>query len=211
MKPYAVEFGTFWVSDSANGLPPKCSARVETTFEELGIANLDALQVAMNLPSQESIHQRLQNDRRCFGLKIGEQIVAYGWVTRGVESVGELERDFHLYNDEVYVWDCGTVPAWRGKRCYSALLSHLIHQFHQEGVPRIWIGASRQNQPSIQGIIHAGFQHIIDLIYKRYFRLTFLQFYEAPAASSGHLMAAYRILLNHEWRLGQFAIGYKRD
>ncbi|MBI1879529.1 MAG: GNAT family N-acetyltransferase, partial [Chloroflexi bacterium] len=164
-----------------------------------------------NLPSPEAIRQRLQGKRRCFILKVGDQIATYGWVTHGVECVGELERQFHLHDDEAYIWDCGTVPAWRGQRCYSALLSHIIYRLHQEGIPRLWIGASRHNQPSIQGIVNAGFQRVIDVTYRRFYCLTLLWFQEAPMALPPLVSAAYRILLNsHERCFGPLAIGYKR-
>jgi GNAT superfamily N-acetyltransferase len=211
MQPWAIEYGTLWALEVQAGLPPVCPAGVEVTFEEVGLAHIADLAVAMNLPTPEPIRQRLDSNRRCFSLRLAGQIVSYGWVTRGVECVGELERQFHLRDDEAYIWDCGTVPAWRGQRCYSALLSHLIYRLHHEGIPRIWIGASRQNQPSIQGIANAGFQRVIDLTYRRFFFLTFIRFQEAPTAQPSLISAAYRILLNdHERRFGPLAIGYNR-
>jgi GNAT superfamily N-acetyltransferase len=211
MQPWAVEYGTLWAFETQAGLPPVCPAEVEVTFEEMGFAHVADLAVAMNLPAPEPIQQRLHNNRRCFSLKKDDQIVSYGWVTRGAECVGELEREFHLHDDEAYIWDCGTVPAWRGQRCYSALLSHLIYRLHHEGIPRIWIGASRQNQPSIQGIANAGFQRVIDLTYRRFTFLTFIRFQEAPTALPSLVSAAYRILLDdHERRVGPLAIGFKQ-
>jgi len=211
MQPWAVEYGTLWALETRDGLPPVYPAEVEVAFEEVGLAHVADLAMAMNLPSPEPIQQRLQSKRRCFSLKIDGQIASYGWVTHGVECVGELERQFHLHDDEAYIWDCGTVPAWRGQHCYSALLSQLIYRLHHEGIPRIWIGASRQNQPSIQGIANAGFQRVIDLTYRRFTFLTFIRFQEAPTALPSLVSAAYRILLNdHERRLGPLAVGYNR-
>jgi GNAT superfamily N-acetyltransferase len=211
MQTWAVEHGTLWAWETGDGLPPICPARVEVEFEQVRMVDLADLTIAMNLSTPQPILQRLQGNRRCFSLRIAGQIAAYGWVTHGVECVGELERQFHLNDDEAYIWDCGTVPAWRGQRCYSALLSHIIYQLHGEGVPRIWIGASRQNQPSIQGFVNAGFQRVIDLTYRRFYRLTLLWFQEAPTALPSLVSAAYRVLLNsHERRLGRLAIGLKR-
>jgi ribosomal protein S18 acetylase RimI-like enzyme len=211
MQSWSVEYGTLWALETQAGLPPVCPAEVEVTFEEVGLAHIADLTVAMNLPTPEPIQQRLQSKRRCFSLRIDGQIASYGWVTHGVECVGELERQFHLHDDEAYIWDCGTVPAWRGQHCYSALLSQLIYRLHHEGIPRIWIGASRQNQPSIQGIANAGFQRVIDLTYRRFTFLTFIRFQEAPTALPSLVSAAYRILLNdHERRFGPLAIGFNR-
>lgn len=210
MQSWTTEYGTLWAWETGNGLPPRCPAQVEVVFEELGMADSNDLAVAMNLPTPEPIQQRLQGRRRCFSLRIAGQIASYGCVTHGAECVGELERQFHLHDDEAYIWDCGTVPAWRGQRCYSALLSHIIYRLHHEGVARLWIGASRQNQPSVQGIANAGFRQVIDLTYSRFYGLTLLWFQEVPTAPPSLVSAAYRILVDdHERRFGPLAIGYK--
>lgn len=211
MQPWTVEHGTLWVLEAGNGLPPVCQARVEVEFEEANTADIDDLTIAMNLPTSELIQQRLHGNRRCFSLRIAGQLATYGWVTHGVERVGELERHFHLHNDEAYIWDCGTVPAWRRQRCYSALLSHIIYRLDHEGVARIWIGASRQNQPSIRGFVNAGFKPVVDLTYRRFHRLTLMWLYQARSTRRPLVSAAYRILVNdHERRFGQLAIGYIR-
>jgi ribosomal protein S18 acetylase RimI-like enzyme len=210
MPLWIVERGTLWAVEAGDGLPPKCSARLNAEFTEVGAADVADLAVAMNLPTPEPIQRRLQSKRRCFSLRIAGQIAAYGWVTCGVECVGELERQFHLHDDEAYIWDCGTVPAWRGQRCYSALLSQLIYRLHSEGAPRIWIGASRRNRPSIRGLTNAGFKLVVELTYRRFYRLTLMWIFQAPSARRPLVSAAYRILLNqHERRFGQLVIGYK--
>src|SRR5262245_6341977 len=139
MRPWAVECGTLWAVEMGDELPPVRPARVEAEFKEVGRADIAELAVAMNLSTPEPIRQRLQSNRRCFILRVVNQIASYGWVTRGAECVGELERQFHLRDDEGYIWDCGTVPAWRRQGCYSALLSYITHRLHREGAARIWI------------------------------------------------------------------------
>jgi ribosomal protein S18 acetylase RimI-like enzyme len=206
---WIVENGTLWAIEPRASPPPLRSAQA-AEFVELGIADADALAIAMGLASRELVLQRFQSGRRCFGLQAAGQIAAYGWVTRGPECVGELEREFHLNDDEAYIWDCSTLPAWRRQGCYSALLSHLIHQLHGEGLQRIWIGASRQNQPSVRGFASAGFQPVVDITYCRCFRLTLMWYYRDRSAQSSLVAAAYRILLaDHERRFGRLAIGYK--
>jgi ribosomal protein S18 acetylase RimI-like enzyme len=207
---WIIENGTLWAVEPGASLPPLYSARAVADFVELGIADADALAVAMGLASPEPVLQRFQTGRRCFSLLAAGQIAAYGWVTRGPECVGELEREFHLNDSEAYIWDCSTLPAWRRQGYYSALLSHLIHQLHGEGLLRIWIGASRQNQPSVRGFASAGFQPVVDITYCRFYRLTLMWYYRARSAQSSLVAAAYRILLaDQERRFGRLAIGYK--
>ena len=211
MPQCVVERGTLWGLETGNGFPPVCSARVEAVFKELAAGEIDDLTAAMNLPSSELIYRRLEANRRCFILKVDGEIATYGWVTHGIENVGELERTFHLGDDEAYIWDCVTRPAFQRQRCYSSLLSHIVHQLHRERVTRIWIGASLPNDPSVRGFANAGFQPVIDLTYRRFYKFTLLWFREAATATPQLISAAYRILVNnHEQRFGRLAIGYKR-
>jgi hypothetical protein len=211
MQPWTVEYGTLWILETDNGLPPICPARVEVKFEEVSVAGIDDLAVAIGLSDPEPIRQRLQSGRRCFILRAEDQIVTYGWVTQGVEYVGELDRQFNFHNDEAYIWDCGTISVWRGKRLYSALLSQMIYRLHDEKISRIWIGASRLNQPSIRGFANAGFKPVVDCTYRRFFRLTLMWFHQALSIRQPLVSAAYRILLyDHERRFGRLAIGFKR-
>jgi GNAT superfamily N-acetyltransferase len=211
MQPWTTEYGTLWALETDGDLPPICPARVEVRFAEVETGELADLAVAMNLASPEVIRQRLQDKRRCFILKVGDQIVTYGWVTCGVEFVGELERHFYLHGDEAYIWDCGTVPTWRGQHCYSALLSQIIYRLYREDVSRLWIGASRQNQPSIRAFANAGFKPVVDVTYRRFFSLTLMWIHRVASAQQPLISAAYRILLNnYERRFGPLAVGYKR-
>lgn len=163
----------------------------------------------MNQLSGDAIRHRLELGRRCFLLLVGDRIAAYGWVTQGPEHVGELEREFNLPEDEAYIWDCVTLSGWRRQRLYSGLLSRIIHQLHAEGVPRIWIGASRKNHPSIRGIENAGFQHVLDLAHRRLYRLTTIWFQPSETARPSTLLAAYAIILqDYERRFGRLALGW---
>lgn len=207
---WAIEYGTFWSLETGKDLPSIFPAQVEVNFEEVGAADLNELALAMNTSDQESILRRLEAGRRCFVLRTGGQIITYGWLTLGAECVGEMERQFHFRDDEAYIWDCGTVQAWQRQGGYSALLSQMIYRLKEEGVPRIWIGASRLNQPSVKGIANAGFNRVVDLTYRRFSALTLLWFREAAAAPQHLIAAANRILLDdHERRIGPLAVGFK--
>jgi GNAT superfamily N-acetyltransferase len=218
LQLWTTEYGTLWTLGTDESLPPFCQARIEVAFKEVredeSVAELAA---AMNLATSRPIRRRLSCRRRCFVLKTGDQIVTYGWVTRGAEYVGELEREFHLHNDEAYIWDCVTLPAWRGQRGYSALLSHIIYRLHDErdergapSVSRIWIGASRQNRPSVQGFVNAGFNRVVDLAYHRLYRLTLMWLRPSATAGQPIVVAATRILLDErERRFGPLVVGYK--
>ena len=212
MQRWAAEDGALWALETENGLPPPCAAQVDVAFAEVGDDEIEALAAAMDLASAEPVRQRLSGPapgkRRCFTLRVSGEIAAYGWVTQGVEVVGELERRFNLHEREAYIWDCRTLPAWRRKGLYSALLSQIIVRLHEEDTPRIWIGASQHNRPSIRGFANAGFEPVIELAYRRLYRLTLMWITEAERAPAPQVAAAYRILINeHERRVGRLVVG----
>lgn len=210
MNLFTVEYGTFWVWEAENGLPPPVRPRANAIFEEILPGDLSGLANVMDSRSLENARRRLEGRRRCFALQLGGNIISYGWVTFGRESVGELEREFNLAPDEAYIWDCATVPGWRRKGCYSALLSLIIMQLYGEGTPRAWIGASRQNKPSVHGIAKAGFEQVLELTYRRFWVLVVISLREAPYATGRLVSMAADILLNaHEKRIGRFAFGLK--
>jgi GNAT superfamily N-acetyltransferase len=215
-KLWTTEFGTLWALETEEQLPAPVPARMPVTFAEAKPADLPELAAAMGEATTEPVRERLEglgrNWRRCFLLReAGGTIAAYGWVTHGVECVGELERLFHLRRDETYLWDFVTLPAWRGKRLYSALLSYIIYQLHREGVPRIWIGAGRQNRPSVRGIANAGFDHVVDANYYRVSRLSLFWMHKPLSAPNPLVAEAYRVMLNeHERRIGRLFLGFHR-
>jgi ribosomal protein S18 acetylase RimI-like enzyme len=208
---WAVERGTLWAMDAGDRVPPVCQARAPAEFGEATTADAERLAAAMGLPDTGAVLARLRGGRRCFWLQVDGQIACYGWVTRGAEEVGELERLFHLRDDEAYIWDCATLPEWRGRRCYSALLSQIAHRMRDEQVARCWIGASRQNQPSIRAFGNAGFVPVVDVLYRRLWRLTLMRIYHAPRAPPSLLGHAYRILCDaNERRVGHLLVGFRR-
>ena len=210
MQLWKSEYGTLCALETDRGLPPAFEAGTEVDFIEVGDAHLHRLAEAMRLPNPHPIRERLGERRRCFLLMAGDDIASYGWVTQGKESVGELERDFNLLDSEAYIWDCVTLPAWRKKGLYSALLSNIIYQLHEEGVRSLWIGASRENQPSVRGLANAGFERVADVNYNRFLWLTLFNVMPAPAAPAPLVSAAFRIMINdHERLIGKVAVGFK--
>ena len=212
MQPWTAEFGTFWALQPEAGPPPVYSAELSPTFHEAGQADIENLVTAMNLPSATLIEERFQGKRRCFCFMHDGRIISYGWVTHGQEHVGEMERHFNLHPDEAYIWHCGTIPEWQRKGLYSALLNKIIYRLAEEGTTAtIWIGASRLNQPSIQGIANAGFKRVLDATYRRILYLTFMWFKTAVTNQPAMIPDAQRIMLKSSEKLiGNLAIGWHK-
>jgi len=88
-------------------------------------------------------------------------------VTFDEEVIGELGLRIRLAPGEAYIWDCATLPGYRGLRLYPALLGYIIDDLRAGAIRRIWIGADADNLPSQKGIVLSGFQPIADMVLGR--------------------------------------------
>jgi GNAT superfamily N-acetyltransferase len=208
MKRWAIERGTLWVWEAEDELPEVEETLAGVAFQEVGAREVDELARAMEGVDVDTIRQRLESDRRCFCLVSEEQIASYCWVTHGPEWVGEWERQFSFDENEAYIWNCGTLPPWRGHGLYSYLLGRIVHHLHQERVARVWIGAAKRNEPSVRGIENAGFKHVTDASYFRLLRLTLVWLRVAAGTARSLNRASRRVLLHERERaLGPLAVG----
>ena len=134
---------------------PPIEPRRKASFGEIKTAD-PALAAAMGLPNPNEIQARLASGRRCLAARVDDKIVAYGWVSLTPEYIGEQERELKVAQGEAYIWDCATLPEYRGARLYSALLSAILNTLRAEGLERAWIGASVENRASLRGFANAG-------------------------------------------------------
>ena len=183
LHPWAFERGTLWAHESEDGDVAPIRSILAATYAEARSDLTDALAVAMGLADAAEVAQRFSGGRRCFVAQVDGSIAAYGWVSQSSERIGELERTFHMIPDEAYIWDCATLPRYRGQRLYCALLSHIMATLHHEGIRRIWIGASLQNTPSIRAFATARFRPVLDLEYVRFFALRHIWLRRHPTVS----------------------------
>ena len=212
MRAWAFEHGTVWAMDLAEASPAPVLPRVAARFEEAHADAVEALAQAMGSSNSESIRRRLATGRRCFTMRVGESIVAYGWTSQASECIGELEREIQIGPGEAYVWDCATLPAHRRLRLYSALLSQIVVQLRGEGVRRIWIGTSVYNQPSLRAFANAGFEPVAEALYMRVLNLGGLRVTGQRGAPAPSVSAARRALTaDHERRWGSMLIGIARS
>lgn len=155
--------GTIWIFDlqqpAAEVLP-----LLQVTFRRIDLHATHLLTRSLGTAVVEEFNQRLSSGRRCYTAWVGSQLAGYGWVSFGGEDVGELGLHLQLQPCEAYVWDCYTLPAFRGKRVYPALLAWILRELNNERLCWVWIGADMDNIPSQQGIDRAGFMRVADLL-----------------------------------------------
>jgi hypothetical protein len=146
---------------------PALLPRVPADFCRLTPDLGPALASSTDSISLNEIISRLESGRQCYAAWVDGQIVAYGWVSFEQEDIGELNLRIKLVPGEAYIWDCATVPAFRGNLLYSALLVYVLGSLRTQNICRAWIGADLDNIASQKGIARAGFHHVADLVIER--------------------------------------------
>jgi hypothetical protein len=159
--------GTLWVLDLGEPSLVGPVPRVAVIFQRIDQKAAPSLAQAMELDDTSEVLRRFATGKRCYSGTVEGELVTYGWVTFYEELIGELHLRIRLSPGEAYIWNCATLPVYRGLRLYPALLWHMINDLREEGIQRIWIGADADNLPSQIGIALCGFQPIIDMVLDR--------------------------------------------
>ncbi len=154
--------GTIWMLNLDEAIPV-IAPFIQAVFRRVDAGHISALASSMNSDTGEEIAGRFKSGGRCYAAWVGERIAAYGWVSFNEETMGEMSLRLKLSRGEAYIWDCATLPGFRQKRLYSALLTYILKELHAENLCRAWIGADQNNTISQLGIVRAGFKHVADL------------------------------------------------
>lgn len=155
--------GTFWMFDLDGLLPVQLKPRPAAQFGRVDSEAVSSLVRAMGLDDAVLVLERFARQRRCYGAWVEGTLVAYGWVTFDEEWIGELSLRIRLAPGEAYIWDCATLPAYRGQHLYPALLTYISSELRAEGFRRALIGADGDNLASQRGMLLAGFQPVADM------------------------------------------------
>jgi ribosomal protein S18 acetylase RimI-like enzyme len=157
--------GIFWLLKLDEGFSARAFTlipEVTATFQRVGPEAIQPLGQAMGLKDHAQILRRFERGKWCYVGLVDGEIVTYGWVTFDQESIGELGLNARLRQGEAYIWDCETLPAYRGQRLYPALLAHVLRSLVDEGLRCVWLGTNADNIPSQKGVALVGFQPIVD-------------------------------------------------
>jgi hypothetical protein len=155
--------GTFWMLDLDQPLPVGPALSIPAVFMRADSEVGPELSQAMDLDDSSIVLQRFARGCHCYIARIAGRLAAYGWVTFDEECIGELSLNFRLKAGEAYIWDCATLPAYRGLRLYPALLAYMLRERQNQGQHRVWIGADSDNLASQSGMAFVGFQPIVDV------------------------------------------------
>ncbi len=172
---------------------------VGAIFSEVHREDVETIAHAMGLPDPAHVLHRLASGKKCYAARMDGEIAVYGWVSRSVECVGEIEHEIRLQPEEAYIWDCATLPRYRRNGYYTALLSFITARLQKEGTKRVWIGSSLDNYPSLRGFARAGFRPVITLYFARLFNLSVLWVTGDPSAP-GYLVESARQIMTANWK-----------
>jgi ribosomal protein S18 acetylase RimI-like enzyme len=186
--------GTIWVRQ-LDWPTPAVAPLVPATLARLGPESAGRLAAVMGLADAAGVRQRLDTGRRCYAAWVGDELAAYGWVSLEEEAIGELRLRVRLLPGEAYLWDCATVPAFRRRRLYTALLIHMAGALLAEGLCRVWIGADMENIASQAGIARAGFRPVADLVVARALALRLVWVAGRPGVPAALVAEARRVFL----------------
>lgn len=159
-SPDAPALGTFWLLRLDSILVNMVEPRVPTTFRRMGTDEASVLAQTMDM---QEVEQRFAAGKRCYVALVEGKLAAYGWATFDQEAIGELGLLVHLKPGEAYIWDCVTLPEYRGLRLYPALLAYIARELQAGGFQRVWIGANADNVASQSGMRQVGFVPIADV------------------------------------------------
>jgi ribosomal protein S18 acetylase RimI-like enzyme len=203
--------GTIWVLD-LDQPTPVVKPQLDASFGRVSTESIPELAVAMGNDSLTDILKRFESGRRCYAVQvdndstrnIGEiqrwergKFVAYGWVSFKEEFIGELNLRIRLLSGEAYIWDCATLPDFRQRHLYSALLAYIVGELRAEKFRRVWIGADLANSISQRGIARAGFIHVADLLVARVLALRQVWVQGLPEIPENLVAEARRAFLNN--------------
>ncbi|HET7035186.1 MAG TPA: GNAT family N-acetyltransferase [Thermomicrobiaceae bacterium] len=152
---------TWWQGDPLPELAPLPGLTVAACADVARLA-------AINGIAAGEAEARLAAGHRAYLAALDGEPVAYGWVATVGADVGELGLRFSLPDEDRYLWDFATQPAYRGRGIYPRLLQGILAA-EGEGASarRFWVIHAPENLASGAGIRKAGFQAVSELSFHR--------------------------------------------
>ncbi|HXT37863.1 MAG TPA: GNAT family N-acetyltransferase [Chloroflexota bacterium] len=119
--------------------------------QETALARTSGISVA-------EVHRRLADSGSAILALDGDTIAGYGWVQYGRVRIPDLRLAFSLPKHQVYIWDCVTLPAYRGHGIFPGLLRYLLELLRRQGIEQVWAAIAPGNLASQRAFAKAGFR-----------------------------------------------------
>lgn len=95
----------------------------------------------------------------------GGAIAGFAWVGRYRLRIAEINYQYPLASDELFIYDCFVAPAFRGQGIYPAMIGAILEESRGAGLKRALIAVTSVNRASIRGILKAGFTEFNRIVY----------------------------------------------
>jgi ribosomal protein S18 acetylase RimI-like enzyme len=192
--------GTIWTLDLAAQIS-NFTPILPAAFCRVGLESLYQLAGEGGGVPDEDFRTRFETERRCYAAFVADQLAAFGWVSLEEEWIGELRLRLKLQPGEAYIWDCFTMPAFRQRYLYTALLSYIARSLQEEHLQRVWIGTNTDNLASQRGITRAGFQLVARIAVERVLALRQVWVKGLPGVPESLVAEARRVFLSDRDRV----------
>jgi hypothetical protein len=126
----------------------------------------DASHIAIAFP-HVPFEQRLALGDLCWVAYIGGRLAHQTWTSTTRAFIPQVRYERRLAPDEVYFYDCVTVPDMRGRGLYPATVAMSAKRHLPLGRTRAVLGILRDNEPSIRGAKKAGFVAEFDHVFRK--------------------------------------------
>lgn len=102
--------------------------------------------------------ERLRDGQACAIAHHEGEVVAYCWLASTPVWVGEIGHAVVPGPEDVYLYDAFTMPGWRGRGLFPAMISRLLALARSQGRKRALIFVGAGNRASRRAIERAGFE-----------------------------------------------------
>jgi GNAT superfamily N-acetyltransferase len=104
--------------------------------------------------------ERLRDGQACAIAHHETELVAYCWLSCTPVWVGEIGRTVIPGPEDVYLYDAFTMPEWRGRGLFSAMIAPLLALARSRHRRRALIFVGAGNRASRRAIERAGFEFV---------------------------------------------------
>ncbi|EDM49007.1 N-acetyltransferase [Marinobacter algicola] len=108
--------------------------------------------------SSEEFQRRTRQGNRLYQMHLDNQLVSWGWVAGAGSRIGVL-HDLYLTVPEgaLYIWDCVTIPEYRGRGCFPRLLEGILCANRPTSTLAL-VAVDVRNGASRRALVKAGFR-----------------------------------------------------
>jgi GNAT superfamily N-acetyltransferase len=127
-------------------------------FAPLAPGQEDHLAVVMGQDRTEVWRRLRRGGIAVVALTFTGAIAGYGWLSFDAIRIYELQLETPIPPGHGYIWDCLTLPEYRGRHIFPGLLRFMLGLLRQRGIVQAWGLVAPGNTASLHSFATAGFR-----------------------------------------------------